>query len=157
MGEDEINRILRKVIEGRALRDNVTEKGMVLFNKGFLGSAHGITVEQGDFPFPILVIFKGEGIREFPAVVAQEGVHDCRDGEAGVPKAVFKGAEVFCPLGGGFIIEEEAGHEVAGCKMNSHDDLAGDTPNHSVEFDMSFEAMEGAVAFGAAVADEGSL
>ena len=45
MGEDEVNRILRKVIEGRALRDNVTEKGMVLFNKGFLGSAHGITVE----------------------------------------------------------------------------------------------------------------
>ena len=41
--------------------------------------------------------------------------------------------------------------------MDSHDDLAGDTPNHSVELDMSFEAMEGAVAFGAAVADEGSL
>ncbi|MFQ9801980.1 MAG: hypothetical protein ACLR23_27260 [Clostridia bacterium] len=52
MGEDEVNRILRKVIEGRALRDNVTEKGMVLFNKGFLGSAHGITVEQGYFRFP---------------------------------------------------------------------------------------------------------
>lgn len=159
MGEDEVNRILRKVIEGRALRDNVTEKGMVLFNKGLLGSAHGITVKQGDFPFPILVIFKGEGIREFPAVVTQEGVHDCRDGEAGVPKAVFKGAEVFCPLGGGFVIEEDAGHEVAGCKMDSHDDLAGDTPNHSVELDMSFEAMEGAVVqeviVGTAEADAG--
>ncbi|MFQ9797689.1 MAG: hypothetical protein ACLR23_00755 [Clostridia bacterium] len=35
-----------------SLRDNVTEKGMVLFNKGLLGSAHGITVKQGDFRFP---------------------------------------------------------------------------------------------------------
>lgn len=58
MGEDEVHRLLRKIIKGRPFRNDVAEEGVVLLDEGLLGRAHRVAVEQGDFLLPLPVVLK---------------------------------------------------------------------------------------------------
>lgn len=145
MRENEVDRILRKIIKGRTFWDDVTEKGVIFLDEGLLGGTHWVTVEQGDLLLAFPVVFKGEGIREFPAVVAQENIHEGGDGEPGIPQPVFQATEVGGALGSGLAIQEEASHEVAGCEVDGHDGFPADAPEHSVKLGMPFKAVASAV------------
>lgn len=90
MGEDQIDRLLRKVVKGRTFRDDVAEKCMVLLNEGLLGGTHGVAEEQRDFLLAFPVILEGEDIGELPAVVAQEDTHQGSDGDSRCAQAGFQ-------------------------------------------------------------------
>lgn len=141
MGEDEVDRILLKIVEGRSLRDDIAEEGMVFLDERLLGGSHGIAEEHPDLCVAGWVIFEGKGIGEFAAVIREKNIHKGRHGKAGRTDPVFHGRESPCSFRGSFVGKQKAGHEVAGSEVDREDDLSAFAADEGIKFDVSFQMV----------------
>lgn len=82
MGEDEVDGVLRKIVKGGTLGNDIAEESVIFLNKRLLGGTHGIAEEERDFMFSGFIVFKGKDVGELSAVVAQESIEQGGNGNA---------------------------------------------------------------------------
>ena len=70
--KNEIDSFLRKRIEGRAGRDDVPEKGVILFYMCLLIRSIGITEKHVSFQIGSHIVFKGRNQAELTAIIRKD-------------------------------------------------------------------------------------
>lgn len=141
MGEDQIDRLLGEIVEGRSFGNDVAEKGVVLLDVRLLGRTHGVAEEQRDFTIAVVIVFKGKNISELSTVVAQKDIKQRRDGDTFDTKLILEGRKPGGAFSRRLIVHEQADHKVAGGKVNRHNHLAADAANHSIEFNVALKMI----------------
>ena len=91
MRQYEIHIILCQVVEGSALRENITQKSVILLHAGFFAGVIGIAEEQMRFRLAFEIIFKGSNVIELRPIVRENNRHDIPKEEARTSKPVLQG------------------------------------------------------------------
>ena len=80
--KNEIDSFLRKRIEGRAGRDDIPEKGVILLYMCLLIRSIGITEKHVSFQIASGIVFKGRNQAELTAIVCKDNGDDLRKGKS---------------------------------------------------------------------------
>ena len=131
---DEVNVLLREIVERGAFGKNIAKEFMVAFHMRFLKGSHGITIKKmgtAQFAFEL----EGERICEFTAIVGEQ------DGKKASKVIVTQGViqEVDFVNSGlrGICIAQEGQHQLRGGKNEGEKDFAALFTNDAVHFDFT--------------------